>query len=119
MIPVFLSCHIYYYIELNQKLNSILHHISKQFQTQKLVLNTNQTYVVKVTSSKAVICPLNIIHVVQTLPIAETIKLLGLYFDSHLSWKCHINMLLKKLNSVCFMMRKLSYLLNIDTLRIV
>ena len=39
--------------------------------------------------------------------------------DSHLSWKCHINVLLKKLNSVCFMMRKLSNLLNIDTLRIV
>ena len=84
------------YIELNQKLTSILHHISKWFQTKKLVLNPNQTYVVKITSSKAVICPLNTIHVDQTLPVAETIKFLGSYLDSHLSWKCHINMLLKK-----------------------
>jgi len=108
------------YIELNQKLHSILHHISKWFETNQSILNTDKVYVVKFTSSKALICPLNIIHVDQTLAVAETIKFLGLYLDSHLSWKSHITVLLKKLlSSVSVMMRKLSYILNIDTLRIV
>jgi hypothetical protein len=106
------------YIELYQKLHSNLHHILKWFETNQLVLNTDKAYVVKFTSSKALTCPLNIIHVDQTLPVAETIKFFSLYLDSHLSWKCHINMLLKKMNSVFFMMRKLSYLLNTNTLRI-
>ena len=46
------------YIELNQKLHSILCHISKWFQTNQLVLNTDKTYVVKCTSSETLIRPL-------------------------------------------------------------
>ena len=107
------------YIELNQELHSILHHILKWFETNQLVLNTDKAYLVKFTSSKALICPLNIIHVDQTLAVAETIKFLGLYLDIHLPWKSHITILLKKLSSVCVMMRKLSYILNMYTLRIV
>ena len=41
------------YIELNQILHSILHHISKEFETNQLVLNTDKAYIVKFISSKA------------------------------------------------------------------
>lgn len=47
------------------------------------------------------------------------ITFLGLPLDSHLLWKFHTSVLVKKLNLACFIMRKLSYVLNIDTLRIV
>ena len=105
------------YNELHQKLNSILHHIPKWFQTNQLILNANKAYIVKFTSSKALIYPLNIIHVDQTLAVAETTKFLGLLVDSHLSQKSQVNVLLKKLGSACFMMRKISYILNTGTLR--
>jgi len=72
---------------------------------------------VKFTSSKAPIYPLNITHVEQILAIAETVKFLGLHLDSQVSWTCHENVL-KKLSSVCFMMRSSSYILNKDTLKI-
>lgn len=88
-------------------------------QTNQSVLKAKKTYIVNFTSSKAPICLLTIIHVDQTLAVAETNKSLGLPLDSHLSWKSHINVLLKKMSSVRCMMRKLSYLLNIGTLRIV
>ena len=39
------------YIEVNQKSNSILHHISKWFQTNQFVVNTNKIYIVKFTYS--------------------------------------------------------------------
>jgi hypothetical protein len=104
------------YIELNQKLNSILHHIYKWFETNQLVLNTNKAYMVTFTYSKALICPLNIIHADQTLAVAETIKFLGLPADSQVSQTSQVNVLLKKLGSACFMMRKLSYILNTGTL---
>ena len=107
------------YIELNQKLHSNLHHILKWFETNQLVLNTDKAYIVKFTSSKAMTCPLNIIHVDQTLAVAETNKILGLHLDVHLPWKSHTTVLLKRLSSVYVTMRKLSYILNIDTLRIV
>jgi len=105
------------YIELNRKLNSILHHISKWFQTNQLVLNANKAYIIKFTSFKELIYPLNIIHVDQTLAVAETIKFLGLLVDSHLPQTSQVSVLPKKLGSACFMMR-LSYILKTGTLRI-
>ena len=97
----------------------ILHHISKWFQTNQLLLNMNKTYIVKFTASEAPFFPLNIIHVDQTLAVTEIIKFLSLHLNSHLSGEFHVNVLLKKLSSGCFMMGKLCYILHIDALRIV
>jgi hypothetical protein len=84
-----------------------------------LVLNTNKKYTVKFFSYKAPVYPLHLIRADQTLSVTDTIKFLGLHLDSHISWKSHTNVLVKKLSSVCYVMRKLFYILNIDTLRIV
>jgi hypothetical protein len=50
---------------------------------------------------------------------AATIKLLGLQLDSQLTWKAHINILLNKLSSVCYIMRRLVHILNLETLKVV
>ena len=55
----------------------------------------------------------------QTLSVTDTIQFLGLHLDNHLSWKSHTSVLVRKLSSVCYVMRKLSNILNIVTLRIV
>ena len=70
-------------------------------------------------SYKAPIYPLHLIYADQTLSVTDTIKFLGLHLDSHLSWKSHTNVLVKKLSSVCYVIGKLSYVLNIDALRII
>jgi hypothetical protein len=41
--------------------------------------------------------------------VLETIKFLGLQLDNHLTCKGHLDLLLQKLNTVGFLMRKLSY----------
>jgi hypothetical protein len=70
------------YTELNQNLNFILHHISKWFKINQLVLNTNKTYTVKFLSYKAPIYPLHLIYADQTLFITDTIKFLGLHLEA-------------------------------------
>jgi hypothetical protein len=107
------------YIELNQKLNSNLHHISKSFKKIQSVWNTNETFIINLTYSKAPIYPLNKTQFDEILAIAETIIFFGLHLDSHLSRTSHENILLKKLSSVYFTMRSSSYILNTDTLRTV
>jgi len=87
MIPVVLKVTSTNYIELNRKLNSILRHVSKWFQTNQLVLNANKTCIVKFTASEAPVYPLIIIHVDQTLAVSETVKFLSLHLNicfSHL-----------------------------------
>jgi hypothetical protein len=44
-------------------------------------------------------------------------KMLSLQLDSQLSWKPHISFILHKMNSVCFVTRRLSPVLKIQTLR--
>lgn len=96
-----------------------MQHISKGFKINQSVLNADKTYTVKFLSSKALIYPLHLTYANQTLTVMDTIKFLGLCLDGHLSWKTHTNVLVRKLSSVCFVMRKLSYVLNIDTVRLV
>jgi hypothetical protein len=96
------------FTELNSKLNAVLHCISKWFQHNQLVLNLNKTHLVKFASSKSSSYLLHISYNKQALAVTENIRFLGLYLECHLTWKSHINNLIKKLNSVCFMLRKLS-----------
>jgi hypothetical protein len=69
----------------------------------------NKTYTIKFISIKAPVFPLHTIHTDQTLAVTETIIFLGWHLAGHLSWE---SVLRKKLSSVRFMMRKLSYMLN-------
>jgi hypothetical protein len=55
----------------------------------------------------------------QTLSEQDVIKVLGLHLDRHLSWETHLNCLLSKLGTICFIMRKLSHVLNIESMRVV
>jgi hypothetical protein len=107
------------YTELNQSLDFILNHILKWFKINQLVLNADNTCSVKFLFSKASIYPLHLTYTDQSLSVMDAIKFLGLHLDSHLLWKTHTSVLVKKLSSVCFVIRKLACLLNIGTLRIV
>jgi hypothetical protein len=106
------------YNELNFKLNSILTCISNWFQKNQLILNQNKTTVVKFIPSQSHTYPLSTTYNDQLLKVAESIRFLGLQLESHLNGKLHSEELSKKLPSVCYM-RKLSYTLNLKTLRMV
>ena len=73
-----------------------------------------QTNIVKFTPSNFSFSPLHIyITFAEHLPVeTNAIKFFGLQLDSQLSWKPHVNFLLYKLSSVCYIMRKLSHVLN-------
>ena len=105
--------------ELNHISNSVLLHISKWFQVNQFVLNANKTHAVQFTPHKVRYYPLNLTYADKILVETNTVKFLVLRLDSHLSWKTHINSLLCKLSTACFIMRRLSHILNIDTMRIV
>jgi hypothetical protein len=86
------------------------------FQKNQLILNLNETNIVKYIPSQLPTYPLSTTYNGQLLKVAESIRFLGLQLDSHLNWKLHSEELSKKLSSVCYMMRKLSYTLNLKTL---
>ena len=99
--------------EQNSKLNSVLCSISKWFQNNQLVQNLNKTHIVKFASSKLLLYPLNIAYNNQALTVTENIKFLGMRLDCSLTWKPRIDNLIRKLISICFMLRKLLPTVNV------
>ena len=104
--------------ELLQRFNHVLNHMSKWFQANWLILNTTKTKVLIFTSAElpnawSLMC------VDHLLLEVETIKFLGLQLDNQITWKTHIQLLLRKLNSVCFLVIRLYSVLNIDSLELV
>ena len=107
------------YEQLNRTFNEVLYNTLKWFQANHLVLNMEKTKTVKLTPANFSYPPLHITFAEHLPVITNAIKFLGLQPDSQLSWKHHINCLLHKPSSVCFIMRILSHTLNIQTLRTV
>jgi hypothetical protein len=105
--------------DLTHRMNCVLSLVSHWFLSNQLLINASKSFVLKFTASKLTYCPFSLIHNDQVLSEQDVIKFLGLHLDSHLSWETHLNHLLSKLGSVCFIMRKQSHVLNIESLRII
>jgi len=76
-------------------------------------------HIVKFASSKLLTYPLNTVHNNQALTVTENIKFLGMHLDCNLTWKSHIDNLIKELSSICFMLRKLLHIVNVKVLHMV
>ena len=105
--------------ELNSKLNSVLCCISEWFQNNQLILNLNKTHIIKFTSSKLLTYPLKIAYNNRALTVTENIKFLGMLLDCNLTWKSHIDDLIKKFSLICIMLRKLLPPVNVKMLLVV
>jgi hypothetical protein len=100
------------------KLNFTLIHVLNWFQANQLILNPAKTKVLKFSLIKLPDV-LNLTYAGQSLPEVETTKFVGLQVDNQISWKSRISSLLKKLSSVCFVMRRLYHALTIDSLKFI
>jgi hypothetical protein len=105
--------------DLTRRMNCVVSMVSHWFLSNQLLMNASKSSVLKFTPSTLTYCPFNLIHNDQVLSEQDIIKFLGLHLDRHLSWETHLNNLLTKLGLVCFIMRKLSHVLNTESLRIV
>jgi hypothetical protein len=91
--------------ELDLKLNMVLQIINNWFVSNLLSINVQKTQCVQFTTKN----PTTIGNKVQVNPnkIIEIphIKFLGLEIDKILTWNLHIDTIINKLTSVCFMLR--------------
>jgi hypothetical protein len=100
------------YDELKNMLNFVLLHTFKQFWANYLRLNVTKTNIITFTHTKLENYPLTLVFSGQTLTELDNLKFLGLYIDSHLTWKSHIDFLLCKLSTACFVIRRLYKILS-------
>jgi len=78
-------------------------------------MNVERTNVVRFTPTKLIQYPVNFVYSDQTLTELDNLKFLGLQIESHITWKFHIDLLLK-FSIACFVVKKLSHVLGRDAI---
>ena len=103
--------------ELNRNFNQVLYSTLKWFQANQLELNGEKTKILKFTPEKFSYSPSQITFTEHLPAETDLIKFLSIQLDNQHSWKPHTNYLLHTLKTVSFTMRRLSHVLNIQTMR--
>jgi len=80
--------------------------MSKWFQANQLYCMQKKTNIVKFIPSKFSCYPLKLIYAGQILTEAGNIKFLVMQLDNHHTYRTHIDLLLHKLSTVCFVKKE-------------
>jgi len=88
-------------MELHAKVSDAIHHIKEGFLVNGLTLNLDKTNIINFSPRKRKE-EHNHLSYLNVIKETDSLKLLGLELDKFLNWKNHIDKLLPKLSSVCF-----------------
>src|SRR5215468_4386761 len=107
-------------ISLNYKLKSMtIHRIYEWFSFNGLTLNFDKTHIIKFNSKKSKEIHNHSSYHNSIIKESDNVKFLGLELDKCLNWKKHIDSLIPKLSSACFVMRTVSSYSTISTLQMI
>jgi hypothetical protein len=85
--------------------NTTLSHVSKWFESNKLVLNLDKTNIIKFITNKSPQYDLKIGYGKKYIEESINTKFLGLQIDKHLNWKNYIDLMIPKLSIACYTIR--------------
>jgi mannose/fructose/N-acetylgalactosamine-specific phosphotransferase system component IID len=96
--------------------NTVLSHMNKWFNANKLTLNIDKTNIIKFTTN---ISPhvLNIEYSGKYVEESINTEFLGLQIDNHLSWSNHIDQFIPKLSGACYAVRCMFHISNTEILK--
>jgi hypothetical protein len=105
--------------QLQSDLNTVFCQLSKWFHGNLIKLNLNKTHFIQFINKSICNCDIQImIDNKHILTVKET-KFLGLIIDKTLTWKEHIDYIIPKLSSACYVMRTVKPHVSHNTLNII
>jgi hypothetical protein len=90
--------------------------VNKWFKVNLLSININKTYYTQFKTKNKPTLDINIVcndNVITTLP---NVKFLGIYIHNSINWSCHIEYIIPKLSSACYIMRSIKPFMSLNTL---
>jgi mannose/fructose/N-acetylgalactosamine-specific phosphotransferase system component IID len=103
--------------DLKNKINYALDYVTGWFSANGLALNMEKTNIMKFTPSNRLNETFQIIYQNRLLTGANNTKFLGLELDKNINWKNHIQKILPKLSSACYLIRRMYPSCNLNTLK--
>ena len=91
--------------------------VNKCFKVNLLSINFDKTHYIQFKTKNKPTLYINIVcddNLITTLP---NIKFLGLYIHDSINWSCHIEYIIPKLSSACYIMRSIKPFMSLNTLK--
>ena len=105
--------------ELKNRLNCMLDYMTDWFSANGLALNMEKTNIMKFTSSYHRNETFQTTYHKKTLIGTNNIKFLGLELDKNISWKNHVQQIIPKLSSACYLVRRMYPCCTLETLKMI
>jgi hypothetical protein len=99
--------------------NEVFHDINRWFTNNLLSLNVDKTQFMQFVKKTSSLIDLNIFHGNKKINNVHNTKFLGLKLDNTFSWKIHIDTVVLKLSSACYVIRTVKPLLPRESLKMV
>lgn len=106
------------YADLSLSCSHVAGQMSDWCKNNCLRLNTSKTGLITYSKTSGLDQSLYVKLNHKSLPIAESVKFLGVILDSRLTWEQHAAALKSKLSSTCGMMRRLRQVVSLESFRI-
>jgi len=101
------------------QINKIFGYINNWFKINQLVLNYNKTYYLQFNTKNSRDYDLKLNYQGNYIKSSTNTRFLGLIIDDSLSWKAHIDQIMSKLNTACFVIQTIPGMMSQETLRMV
>jgi len=101
------------------KIDKIFGDINNWFKVNQLILNYNKTHYIQLNTKNSWDYDLKLNYQANYVKSSSNTKFLCLIIDDALSWKAHIDQMMSKLNTACFVIRTIQAIMSPETLRMV
>jgi hypothetical protein len=106
-------------LNFERNLNQTFRDINTWFNVNLLTLNYNKTQYVEFRPMNYYTVTTQVSYDRTKLTNVTESKFLGLIIDSTLSWKQHIDYVIKKISIACYALRNIKYFIPLDTLKLI
>jgi len=91
--------------------------VNKRFKVNLFSININKTYYMQFKTKNKPTLDINTVcndNLITTLP---NVMFLGIYIHNSINWSCHIEYIIPKLSSACYIMRSIKPFMSLNTLK--
>jgi hypothetical protein len=92
-------------------------HVNKWFKINFLTINTNKTHYIQFKTKNKPIIDINIVYNDHPITLLHNIKFLGIYINDSINWSNHIDYIVPKLSTACYIMRSIKSYMSLNTMK--
>jgi hypothetical protein len=104
---------------LGKDINTTILQLNRWFNSNLLLPNLEKTYFLQFLTKNTKATDLHISYANKKISSIQSTKFLVLLIDNNLSWHCHVDQMIPKLNKASYLIRSLKQVLSVESIKMV